>query len=1089
MTQIIKLQFGETAGQFWVQIQESPLGQARGALRVPFTPQEAAMRLDQPDAEEQRTALGQALYAELDAAGVGEALRAAPSQDRSSSEPAILQLRFDEAAVELAALPWELLHDGRRSLLAAGVLEVTRYLTYGEGLAPLLASRPLRILLVAASPPGFDALDLDAAESTLSGIDALLVERLQPPTYPALQARLRRDPRPHIVHFHAHGNVVGGRAKLCLEGPEGGSDLVAVEDLATALYARAPVVVLNVCRSAHLAAGMSTVFEGLAPALIQAGIPAVVGMQFPIAEKSGLEFAETLYQSLGSGRPLVSAMSNARLQIYREGDWYVPALYLRSDDPEGHLFPRAGTAGPLDLEALERADLEAAIDREVVLVQRYEEIIRLSGDPAEVERCKAEARSLRQQLAALKQEYAVLTGLAVAASVGPPPGKEAPGIAPAASVVTFSTAWLAVLPQPLASPCAKFNSAADPTARFLTLDGLLCSTVRYLGAVALAQFRHDQPRAPQLRPWLQRLSRPYLREWVLLLDEIDAHYEQETERPEILAALVSAYHRPWFDGSAIGAAYLALGHSLQATGGRQTIQDFLARLVDYRERTWEGTVALLPAGFCERWVPLLQPALGQVLENLTLLTDYTLRYLRQVRHTGQEWIYKMLDWSGPGDRPTPGADYRLSRSRTFAPSTERRLYLCDGSGRPRLNLHPLLIHYVDDDRLYFLASFGEEQELTFHPCHGGGVLQIPEDLRASLQSIYDPLDEGDQMGAGLDRIEAELDRIGAGLDRSQVDVEARHQPGRPQPLTLAECLARLAPDGREALEIALGEALRIGRFWLGVEFLLMGLSKQEGQPLGHLLQAWQRSRGDYRGVLRGLAGVVTEDDWRTMDVAALGAAALDQLQPADAAELVGLFALGQQPGPTATPRLLQVLGDAAYLAGSEPVGHTALLLAALVQGHCPPVNLLYGQAHEAGWRPEEMLAWVAGEGGLDSGAFGAVARERQPQTVAAGATDTGRSLLLEALSGPLDGALITLETEADWTRSDEGPLAFPWDRELGQPQARFTPVAGGWQMEGSDAARGTWHLTREERVVDAVPLTAGDMLRASTTWLLVRQAS
>jgi hypothetical protein len=103
--------------------------------------------------------------------------------------------------------------------------------------------------------------------------------------------------------------------------------------------------------------------------------------------------------------------------------------------------------------------------------------------------------------------------------------------------------------------------------------------------------------------------------------------------------------------------------------------------------------------------------------------------------------------------------------------------------------------------------------------------------------------------------------------------------------------------------------------------------------------------------------------------------------------------------------------------------------------------------------------------------------------------DTGRSLLLEALSGPLDGVLITLETEADWTRSDEGPLAFPWDRELGQPQARFTPVAGGWQMEGSDAARGTWHINREARVVGTVPLTAGDMLRASTTWLLVRQAS
>ena len=39
----------------------------------------------------------------------------------------------------------------------------------------------------------------------------------------------------------------------------------------------------------------------------------------------------------------------------------------------------------------------------------------------------------------------------------------------------------------------------------------------------------------------------------------------------------------------------------------------------------------------------------------------------------------------------------------------------------------------------------------------------------------------------------------------------------------------LNDEGRQALAIALGESLRIGHFWLGIEFLLMGLSKQKGQ--------------------------------------------------------------------------------------------------------------------------------------------------------------------------------------------------------------------------------------------------------------------
>jgi hypothetical protein len=102
-------------------------------------------------------------------------------------------------------------------------------------------------------------------------------------------------------------------------------------------------------------------------------------------------------------------------------------------------------------------------------------------------------------------------------------------------------------------------------------------------------------------------------------------------------------------------------------------------------------------------------------------------------------------------------------------------------------------------------------------------------------------------------------------------------------------------------------------------------------------------------------------------------------------------------------------------------------------------------------------------------------------------------LVLEILSGPLDGATITLETDAEWNRAGAGEarLTFPWDTELGDPQARFTIDAkeGRWYLEGLEAPHGTYRVNREERLTGKkVQLKGGDIIKASQTWLLVRQA-
>jgi hypothetical protein len=96
-------------------------------------------------------------------------------------------------------------------------------------------------------------------------------------------------------------------------------------------------------------------------------------------------------------------------------------------------------------------------------------------------------------------------------------------------------------------------------------------------------------------------------------------------------------------------------------------------------------------------------------------------------------------------------------------------------------------------------------------------------------------------------------------------------------------------------------------------------------------------------------------------------------------------------------------------------------------------------------------------------------------------------LNLEILNGSLDGYVVTLETETIWGKEGEGPLIFPWDTELGAPQARFFLEGGNWWIEGSNAPHETYCANRGKRIEGKIQIEEGDLLKASDTWLLVNQ--
>jgi hypothetical protein len=92
-------------------------------------------------------------------------------------------------------------------------------------------------------------------------------------------------------------------------------------------------------------------WSGVAPALVRAGIPAVIGMQFKVYDNNAIIFNRQFYQALLQGQEIDFAMNAGRLAILsrnteNDRDWGAPVLYMRNDD--GVLFPASTAQRPPD---------------------------------------------------------------------------------------------------------------------------------------------------------------------------------------------------------------------------------------------------------------------------------------------------------------------------------------------------------------------------------------------------------------------------------------------------------------------------------------------------------------------------------------------------------------------------------------------------------------------------------------------------------------------------------------------------------------------------------------------------------------------
>lgn len=288
-----------------------------------------------------------------------------------------LRIHLRIAPPEIAALPWEYLYVPRHKyfLGASRKTPFTRCLDK----APVRALRTALPLKALVAIPSGSGLEADRERATLLRATRKLKDAFQlrfltgNVTRSTLSDALLEE-QYHIFHFIGHGVFENDRGYLIFNGENGRDDPIDDEVFAR-FFLNEPsmkLVILNACEGAKVSSSRPMV--GLAPKLVERGIPAVIAHQYPLANEAALRFAREFYRSLCMGTEagyVDTAVAHARnqLSIHFPADPVlgVPVLFMSS--PEGMIFDVKGrplvehipTHPAMRLSAEERRHLESSL--------------------------------------------------------------------------------------------------------------------------------------------------------------------------------------------------------------------------------------------------------------------------------------------------------------------------------------------------------------------------------------------------------------------------------------------------------------------------------------------------------------------------------------------------------------------------------------------------------------------------------------------------------------------------------------------------------------------------------------------------------
>lgn len=232
----------------------------------------------------------------------------------------------------------------------------------------------IRVLAAIANPPSGPRLNLkkekkyiDEAFKDKVGFNVTFIEKA---TLEQIEEKLRES---GIFHFSGHGGfkqeqsdvfgMYSGTGALLLQDQSLPAEQLAINVQGSELR----LVVLGGCETGRRDG--IYVWGGIAPALMKAGVPAVVANQYKIDNDAASAFSRRFYQALVGGLPIEEAVALGRLGIFNEDpnnrDWGVPVLYL---NPAASVLFKGATDEKVRESAVESA--QADVDVQVGVVEK-----------------------------------------------------------------------------------------------------------------------------------------------------------------------------------------------------------------------------------------------------------------------------------------------------------------------------------------------------------------------------------------------------------------------------------------------------------------------------------------------------------------------------------------------------------------------------------------------------------------------------------------------------------------------------------------------------------------------------------------------
>jgi hypothetical protein len=348
-----------TGTGFRARVLDSPAGSGGLEFRLPFSKieienfllrvgrsRQTVRRAESSELQAAKT-FGAELFKTLFSGEIATCFRSSREATRQLGVGLRIRLRLADAT--LADLPWEYLYNPEvnRFIALSTQTPMVRYIDLPETIPPITVTTPIRALVMISSPADYPALDVDAEWQRLNeslgarvASSHLAIDRLDVATLSALQKQLRKE-QYHIFHFIGHGEFDQNAQEgvLILKDENDRGHRVGSQHLGMLLHDQASlrVAILNACEGAR--SSIQDPLAGSAQTLVQQGIPAVIAMQFEIADDVASTFAQEFYGALSDGYPIDAALTEARKAIFAAGhevEWGTPVLYSRA--PDGRIF-------------------------------------------------------------------------------------------------------------------------------------------------------------------------------------------------------------------------------------------------------------------------------------------------------------------------------------------------------------------------------------------------------------------------------------------------------------------------------------------------------------------------------------------------------------------------------------------------------------------------------------------------------------------------------------------------------------------------------------------------------------------------------